>query len=305
MNSPLMITGASGFFGRSLLRTLQAQKFDGELVCVSEKRRVNLPSDLKAEWCTANLLDENEIRSLISKYRPKTLIHMAWSVPHGDFWQSSLNMDWQRASLALFSEFAKNGGECFVGAGTLVEYDISSGIVDESKTPLKPNTPYGTAKHELYSSLSKWRDEYAPMVSLIWPRIGYFFGEDEIPTRLFTKLIRSIRNGTKIPLLPAETKRPYAHVDRFSETLIQVLKKKPKTFPFSVTGPKAYSLKEMVDFIAKETGKSASVAEYGAYETPTTEPLTLEVRSQSMATLGIRIEDVFLSDLKKMIERTV
>lgn len=297
----LLITGASGFFGGSVLRALQAEKYPGRIIAVTSREYSRGYPGLNLEWVRADLMDPSSISKLIASERPEVLIHLAWFVSHGEFWRSEKNHDWVKASVFLFSEFAKNGGKKFIGAGTMVEYDIRSGDIREDSTPLTPTNLYGKSKKDVFDSIVEIRNRIAPELSILWPRIGFFFGEEESPTKLISKLISAIRTDSPMDLLPAETGRPYAHVDHFGRVLTSLLGKDVKTIAFNVSGPKMFSFGEIAEFIAKSFGKTTKCIRFGAYKTPESEPVSQKIGLDRLKGVGIVIPDTFFEDLGKMI----
>src|SRR3712207_173544 len=116
----LLLTGATGFVGRSLLAPLAERGFDLHAV----SRRVPDPAIAVpgVSWHRADLLDEAEARRLLAEVRPAVLVHAAWYVEHGRFWTAPENERWLEASTALGAAFVEAGGRRLVGLGTCAEY---------------------------------------------------------------------------------------------------------------------------------------------------------------------------------------
>ena len=114
----VLITGASGFFGKSVLRALKAGDEQDRYICIGH-RHVLDRDDSRFEWVQTDLLKKDAICHLIETYQPSHIIHLAWFVEHGAFWHASLNVDWLWATTQLFDAFLKHGGRHFIGAGTI------------------------------------------------------------------------------------------------------------------------------------------------------------------------------------------
>ncbi len=92
---------------------------------------------------------------------PKLLLHLGWYVEPGRFWNTPENVRWVEASLALLRAFAAAGGRRAVLAGTSAEYDWDAAgePCNELRTPLRPATLYGAAKHPLHAVAAAYADE--------------------------------------------------------------------------------------------------------------------------------------------------
>jgi nucleoside-diphosphate-sugar epimerase len=298
MNKKILITGASGFFGQSIIEALQKDKNNFEAICVSHTKPILFP-DSRFQFTRCNLLDLKEEKELIHHYKPTHLLHLAWYVSPQKFWTAFDNLNWLNASINLFKSFGDNGGKVFIGAGSLAEYDWSSGVLDEVKTPLLPNTLYGQCKKSLLEILLSIRNTYYPETKIIWPRIGYFFGPNEPKEKLIPKLIESIKNGLPINLAAAEFKRPYAHVKYLGKVLTKVLIQADlKDTAFNMSASTSYPLGNIVDFVQAKLKKTFSETRYNAYPSA---PEQLEVKTDFLKSINCEIPDTFFDDLAEII----
>lgn len=135
----VLLTGASGFIGRYVLRTLQHHGI--EVISVGRAR--SQPSVLFIE---ADLLSLTDFGPLLQQAKATHLLHLAWYAEHGKYWTSPLNLRWTEATTRLVEAFCVTGGHQVVIAGTCAEYDWAHGYCREESTPLNPVTLYGTAK---------------------------------------------------------------------------------------------------------------------------------------------------------------
>src|SRR5689334_899041 len=118
----VLVTGASGFVGRPVLRYLQNQNFKVHAV---HRKAADCHDDVTVHQ--ADLLQQGEAERLMEAVRPTHLLHLAWDVLPGQFWSARNNLDWVAASLHLYRAFARSGGERAVFTGTCAEYDRDSG----------------------------------------------------------------------------------------------------------------------------------------------------------------------------------
>lgn len=297
----ILITGATGFFGKNLLEILEplAKKFS--LTLIYRQKGSNILNNKKFRWIKGNLLDIKNSKVLIEKEQATHLLHLAWYVSPQQFWSARQNIDWFHASCKLFEFFAENGGKVFIGAGSLAEYDWGEGFLDEENDQLRPATVYGQAKRSLHEMITKIRNAYYPNVKIIWPRIGYFYGPHEPKEKLIPKLIQAIKNEQNIDLAVPEFSRPYAHVNYFALAMEALLRSSPKEdFVFNLSASFSYTLREIVNFIQMKLGKKAKI-NYGAY---LANPLSLRVNNRRLQeNLGINIPDNFFSELGDFVCR--
>ncbi len=108
----VLITGASGFMGRQILRPLRDLGY--EVHCVSHGAPCDIPD---VQWHICDLLDAVAIDGLLVRTRPSHLLHCAWYTEHGKFWMSEENDAWLEASTYLFRGFVAQGGQRILGIG--------------------------------------------------------------------------------------------------------------------------------------------------------------------------------------------
>ncbi|MGV8948013.1 MAG: NAD-dependent epimerase/dehydratase family protein [Candidatus Paracaedibacter sp.] len=299
--STYLITGASGFFGKSMIQSLKQAKEDDHFICLYHSKRPEI-EDSRFSWIKVDLLDLSTHSDLIQKYQPTYCAHLAWHVPPQNFWQAEENLDWLRASVHLFQTFCEGGGKIFLGAGSLAEYTWSTGVLYEN-TPLVPRSLYGQCKKSLYEILKVIRDSKYKDSTIIWPRIGYFFGPDEPPQKLISKIIDSLKKGASLNLVSKDTKRPYAHVKYLGESLAHIFFNQTEDLVFNLSASKAYSLKEIVDFVSNKLNIDQDHVSYDTYTSPNPEPLDMEVHTDILnSQLGINIPDTFFENLREIIE---
>ena len=176
----VLITGASGFIGRHVLKCLQNSNID---VVLAGR---NIPAGFLGDFIKADLLELSDFKNLVSKANASHLIHLAWYAEHGSYWSSSLNLRWVEASIKLTEAFCASGGQHIVAAGTCAEYDWSYGYCIEEKTPLIPATLYGTSKDATRRLLMAICANHK--VTCSWGRIFMPYGPGEDSRRLIPSL---------------------------------------------------------------------------------------------------------------------
>jgi nucleoside-diphosphate-sugar epimerase len=296
-----LITGASGFFGNSVLNSFQKRDGDYKIICVYYKDK-GKSTDPRVSWVEQDLLDVSKHEKLLQDVQATHFIHLAWHVPPQNFWHSIKNVEWLYASASLFDRFCSIGGKIFMGAGTLAEYDWSYDVFDEEKTPLRPHTLYGQCKKSLFELLQQIRNKQSSETILLWPRIGYFFGEHEPREKFLSRLVVSIKKEEPLAVVSREMARPYAHVRYVGEALVAILLHATCDETFNVSCSKPYSVQEIVTIICEELKKPLSTVSFTHYAAPVSEPTILKISMDKVIKLtdGL-LKDTFPEDLRKFV----
>ncbi len=182
----VLVTGASGFVGRHALAPLAAA---GAEVHTAGRRE---PPAGVGRHHRVDLLDPVATAALVAAVRPTHVLHCAWTVEHGAFWTSPLNLDWTAATLSLARACADAGTGRLVGVGTCVEYDWSDGGENARRESdgLRPTTLYGTAKASTFTLLDAFCRQAG--MGFAWGRLFHLFGPHEDERRLVASLMAAL-----------------------------------------------------------------------------------------------------------------
>ncbi|MBP6004847.1 MAG: NAD(P)-dependent oxidoreductase [Pyrinomonadaceae bacterium] len=215
----VLLTGASGFVGRTTIKYLLQRGY--EVHGVTARSAV---SDIPGIVChDVDLLDSAAVDRLIRSVNPSHLLHFAWYVEHGKFWNAPENNQWVAASERLFESFVSAGGNRIVSAGTCAEYDwqTGNGVFQETTSPIGPDTLYGQAKHELHMRLETIARKTS--VSYAWGRVFFLFGEWEQPGRFVPFVIRSLLNDDEAKCSSGEQIRDFMFVEDAGAAFVDLL----------------------------------------------------------------------------------
>jgi len=259
----VLLTGANGFIGRQAIAPLHEKGY--EIHAVSN---VAPTADLIYEnvvWHKTNLLDATEIDNLCEKVRASHLLHFAWYVEHGKFWNAPENEIWTAASLNLLASFQKNGGERIVMAGTCAEYEWGKdAILSESKTPLKPTNFYGECKLELQKKLALGGASWA------WGRVFFLYGEFESPRRLIASVINSLLRDEFADCSHGNQVRDFMYVKDVADAFVALLDSGVEGC-VNIASGEAATIKEIVLTIADQLDRREKVR-FGTVPTAPDEP---------------------------------
>jgi nucleoside-diphosphate-sugar epimerase len=203
--SRVLVTGATGFIGGHVLAPLLSAGHEVHAVSTSEHAR----GEDRVSWHRADLLEGPDV---VADIAPQVLLHLAWYVEPGRFWTAPENVRWVEASLALLRAFADASGRRAVIAGTSAEYEWQSSgeRCHEERTPLRPATLYGAAKHGLHCVAARYADQAG--FELAWGRIFFVYGPGEPEGRLVPAVGRGLLAGEPVPTTRGDQVRDFMHV---------------------------------------------------------------------------------------------
>lgn len=218
----ILVTGASGFLGKSCLPLLLEAGYTVHAV-TSGNAKYAIDNVKNLCWHQVDLLnDELKIKTLMEKVQPTHLLHLAWcrTIP-GQYWNNTDNFRWVEASLRLFRLFARAEGQRIVTAGTCAEYDWSNGICSETETPLIPTSVYGTCKH----ALQILQESFCKQANIrsAWGRLFFLYGPNEYPQRLVASIIRALLRDEIATCSTGQQLRDFLHVNDAASAFLALL----------------------------------------------------------------------------------
>jgi len=206
----VLLTGATGFAGRQILRALTEAGVRTRVVLRegSQNRLIESPS-IEGIVPTRDLFTEPaQWWETICK-DVDTVIHAAWYAEPGKYLQSPKNIDCLEGTLQLARGAVAAGIRRFIGVGTCFEYDLSVGMLS-TDTPLRPTTPYAGAKAAAFLSLGQWLPTHS--VEFAWCRLFYLFGEGEDARRLVPYLRSQLAAGLPVDLTSGSQIRDFLDI---------------------------------------------------------------------------------------------
>ncbi len=210
MTGGVVLTGATGFVGRQVLRALSERGVRVRVV-VREGKEAQLAAleAIESVVSTPDLFVENTDWWVNVFKGMDTVIHIAWYTEHGKYLQSAKNLDCLMGTLHIAKGAAQAKVRRFIGIGTCFEYDLTGGLLSVT-TPLQPLTPYAGAKAAAFMALSHWFAEQG--VEFSWCRLFYLYGEGEDARRLVPYLRNKLETGEPAELTSGNQVRDFLDV---------------------------------------------------------------------------------------------
>ena len=260
-NKSVLITGAAGFIGRHCVPAALDAGY--EVHAIASRGHSGKPQ-ARVVWHEADLLDATVTGKLLERVRPSHLLHLAWIAKPGIYWTSGENLDWLRASVALFRTFFERGGVRALGVGTCAEYAWTAEDLSETTSQLRPATIYGRCK--LATSLALDAAAASSGRSAAWARLFFPYGPGEPADRLIPSVIRGLLRGEQVACTHGHQIRDFIFVKDVADALLAILASGAGG-AFNVGSGRGVSLREVVSAISSRLGRQELV-EFGARAVP-------------------------------------
>jgi GDP-L-fucose synthase len=250
-----MVTGGSGFLGRSVVAKLRERGV----------REIFVPR--KADY---DLVDRAAARRAIADSRPDVILHLAAIVggiganmeQPGRFFFDNLMMGVQ-----LMEEARLAGVEKMVAVGTICAYPKHTPLPFSEDTiwdgyPEETNAPYGLAKKMLLVQAQAYRQQYGfnavfPVpVNLYGPEDNFDPRSSHVIPALIKKLVDARETGA--PAVPVwgdgTASREFLYVDDAAEGLVLMTERYDSPEPVNLGSGQEIMIRDLAQLIAELTG---------------------------------------------------
>ena len=287
----VLLTGASGFLGRYVLKHLQ--KHGISTIVAGIESPTNISS---TDFVQVDFLKQPDFGELISKTGATHLMHFAWYAEHGKYWSSPYNLRWTEATVRLVEAFCLAGGQKVIIAGTSAEYDWSYGYCHEEITPLNPITLYGVSKDAARRLTMAVCAEYKTPCA--WGRIFLPYGKGEDSRRLIPSLIE-VFQGKRPPFgVNATAYRDFLHADDLAHGFLKLLLSDAQGI-YNICSGQPVQIAEVVRIIANSLETDPQTVLELSTERPG-EPSFLVGDNQKLKLLGWYAEHSLADIIKKI-----
>lgn len=246
----VLLTGAGGFVGRQILRSLRAR---GHRVTAVLRPGSELPEGYEAD----SILETPDVFSERSSWWANalsgvdTIIHAAWYVEPGKYLDSPKNLDCVSGTLDMVRGAVAAGVRHFIGIGTCVEYRLPGDNLDIDH-PLEPATLYAASKLSLFHMLGQYLAKTDTRFT--WCRLFYLFGEGEYPARLMPYVRNQLERGETVKLSAGTQVRDFLDVREAGSMIAQVVDT-GQTGPINICSGNPVTIRQLVEGIADEYGR--------------------------------------------------
>jgi nucleoside-diphosphate-sugar epimerase len=194
MLKKVLITGATSFIGRNLIKNL-LEKQEYTVIALVRKASNSielLPKNSKLRIIFLDMEDYQKLASVLSE-PIDILIHLAWGGTRGsDRVNAQLQQDSYLYSMYLLNQAILLGCRTFIGAGSQAEYGITDQWINEEFI-CNPVTEYGKQKLNFYNDALKICRSLG--LSYKEPRFFSLYGSDDSKeTMILSVLINMLSN---------------------------------------------------------------------------------------------------------------
>ena len=225
----ILITGASGFIGKSLVNDLKEDNF--KIYCYSSK-----DGDITQQKTWNKMPRADYLIHLAAK----TFVPKSWKNPKNFIYVNS-------SSLINAIQYCKKNKCKLIYLSSFIYGNKKTPINEESK--LSPHNPYALSK-QIGESICEFYKK-VDNLDVIILRPFNIFGENQKESFLIPKLIKQIKNKDKIFVMDLKPKRDYLYI----KDLIQAIKKsllyKGNFYIFNIGSGKSYSVEDVIKTLQK------------------------------------------------------
>jgi nucleoside-diphosphate-sugar epimerase len=248
----VLLTGATGFVGRQVLRALDGLNCRVRLVIREGKQdRLHRAAAIEQVISSPDIFAESAAWWTDVCRNVDTVIHVAWYAEPGQYLQSPKNQQCLIGTMRLAQGSVEAKVCRFVGIGTCFEYDLSVGYLSVA-TPLKPSTPYARAKADAFTALSTLLPENG--IEFAWCRLFYLFGEGEDSRRLVPYLHVQLQAGKPVDLSSGTQIRDFLDVREAGRMIAEAALGSVQG-PVNICSGKPVTVREIAENVADQYGR--------------------------------------------------
>ena len=218
LRGPILVTGASGFIGANLFRTLLAVRND-VYAAVRRGKNWRLHDVSEDRLVAVDLNDFASTKNMVNGLQPQTIFDCAaygaysFEEDGGLIYQTNFQSIVNLVGMLEGRQFA-----AFVHAGSSSEYGTNCTAPSEDSACL-PNSHYAVSKVAVANYLQYvGKHKGFPCVNL---RLYAVYGPYEDTSRLIPNLLRKALAGELPPFVDARTSRDFIHVDDVTAAFVR------------------------------------------------------------------------------------
>lgn len=250
----IVVTGASGYIGRHLVKELLDR---GNHVYAVSLETIEI--DKRLQWLDTNIFSGSEtiFEELGS---PDLVLHLAWK--DGFVHNSVEHMKNLSDHYMFITGLAKGGCKNIGILGSMHEIGYYEGCIDAT-TPCNPLSEYGIAKNTLRQSVELLKNQYG--FNLYWLRAYYIYGDDYKASSIFSKILKAEDEGKKkFPFTTGKNRYDFIEIRELAKQISDVTTQDKYTGIINVCSGEPMSLGDMINKFIKDNGLNIEL-DYGCF----------------------------------------
>ena len=247
-----IITGATGFVGRSLVKELLRR--DIPVIAVirpDSSRRSMLPLDERIRIVPCAMGDYEKLAEQIGPQEGSILFHLAWEGVYGPK-RTDLNIQMSCVvdSRAAVIAAATLGCTRFVGLGSIMEKESMAVAEADGARPGMPYI-YGEAKHMAHLVTKAEASRLG--IEHLWPILTNPYGEGDDSTRFINATLKRILHDEPLEFSAGTQRYDFIHIEDAVKGLIAVAERGTAYHSYMLGSGKAAPLRSFIETIGRET----------------------------------------------------
>jgi UDP-glucuronate decarboxylase len=248
----VLVTGASGFIGSHVVRTLVAAGHQIAFISRTTQDRLWRLQDISSGvvYIPGNLDDLASIKPTLLAWQPEACVHLAWYTQPGRYLEAEDNLTSLSNAISLVQFLAQAGCRKFIGVGSCAEYDTDRRYLQES-SPTRPATLYAAAKLSFYllgQQMTRSLD-----MDFVWARIFNLYGPFEDARRVVPAAIQTLWRQENFPATTGQQVRDYLHVEDIALAFCHLVEQKIDGI-FNIASNKPVRVRTLLESVGQQMG---------------------------------------------------
>lgn len=243
-----IVTGATGFIGKFLVRELVKQNVEVIAVVRSGSKNISNINNLNIQIIECNIVNYNDLPNKINDRDIDAAFHIAWQgVSDDDARNEQIQLQNLKSTLDLIDACNEIGIGTFVGCGSVHE---AEGLAEMAEDKIISNLGfmYKSAKTSAHWMGKAKCGNYG--IRFFWPIINTY-GEEETSARLVNTVIRKIFAGESPALSAGNQFYDFVHVCDVAHALYLIAEKGIDGTNYTIGSGNAKQLKEFLNIVGK------------------------------------------------------
>ncbi len=245
----IILTGASGFIGREILKILSREKiFTYAVIRDLNKIDESIKNLNSVKFISCDMENIKMLPEILHEHENiDTCIHLAWSGSTGiDRADYKMQIDNVMASMNLINALAKIGVKRFVGAGTLAERDVLNYHLEDGATP-NSTSIYGVAKVSAHMMTKAECNRLN--IDHIWVYISNTYGVGNNTNNFINMAAKKFLTGERAAFTAGEQVYDFSYITDTAKAIFMTAMNGKNNCAYYLGSTQARKLKEYIKII--------------------------------------------------------